>query len=251
MRKRNPTERFSDRVTDYVASRPGYPAQMMDFFVRELGLSADSRVADIGCGTGISSKYFLESGCEVHGVEPNDEMRVAAVEFLRDFSRFRAFDGTAEATGLESGIYDFVAAAQSFHWFDQIRAAREFRRIGKKSARFALIWNQRELEVNDFHRGYENLLREFATDYQTVRHDLISLDAFESEFGRKFAFVEFPNAQTLDLDGLRSRICSSSYTPARGDERFQPMIDELKRLFAKYSESGKIQVSYTTKIYYL
>lgn len=251
MNDRDPRQRFSDRVADYVASRPLYPPEMIAFLSRELGLTPASLVADIGCGTGISSKYFLEFGCEVHGVEPNDEMRAAAVDFLVDYPKFRAFGGTAESTGLEPGVYDFVIAAQAFHWFDQVSAAREFRRIGKSSARFVMIWNERELEVNDFHRGYEKLLRDFGTDYQTVRHDLLSLNKFENEIGRRFAVARFPNAQTLDFAGLKSRLCSSSYTPGPGDARHAPMIDELKLLFANYSESGKILVSYTTKIYYL
>ena len=44
-------------------------------FVAACSLKADSKIADIGCGTGISSRLFAERGYTVRGVEPNDDMR--------------------------------------------------------------------------------------------------------------------------------------------------------------------------------
>jgi predicted O-methyltransferase YrrM len=50
-----------------------------------MNLRKDSIVADIGSGTGISAKLFLENGNPVFGVEPNAAMREAAEEFLKDY----------------------------------------------------------------------------------------------------------------------------------------------------------------------
>ena len=89
-------ERFSDRVENYVKFRPGYPAEMLGLFRVEMNLTESSVIADIGSGTGISSKLFLENGNQVFGVEPNAAMRTAAEEFLGDFLNFASIDGTAE-----------------------------------------------------------------------------------------------------------------------------------------------------------
>ncbi len=112
-------ERFSNRVENYVKYRPGYPREVLDLFRDEMNLTENSVIADIGSGTGISAKLFLENGNEVFGVEPNAAMRGAAEEFLREFPKFKSVDGTAENTNLPDNSVDLVVAAQAFHWFDK------------------------------------------------------------------------------------------------------------------------------------
>src|SRR6187402_143460 len=112
----NTIQRFSNRVANYVKYRPGYPPQVLGLFNNKMGLNESSIVADIGSGTGLSTKPFLENGNTVYGVEPNAAMREAAEEYLKDFPNFISHDGTAEKTNLEDASIDFVTAAQAFHW---------------------------------------------------------------------------------------------------------------------------------------
>ncbi|HEY2883250.1 MAG TPA: hypothetical protein VGJ15_12470, partial [Pirellulales bacterium] len=65
--------RFSNRVQDYVRYRPGYPTETLQLLQREAGLTSAAAVADVGSGTGISSKLFLDHGNTVYAVEPNRE----------------------------------------------------------------------------------------------------------------------------------------------------------------------------------
>ena len=125
----DPTARFSSRVEDYIRYRPGYPAVIMDWLMRNCGLTAHARIADIGSGTGILSRMFLHFGCQVFGVEPNKDMRLAAERLLAGVKGFHSVDGRAEATTLPAGSVDFVTAGQAFHWFDPGPTRAEFRRL--------------------------------------------------------------------------------------------------------------------------
>jgi SAM-dependent methyltransferase len=243
-------KRFSDRVENYVKYRPGYPAQVLDVFRAEMDLDENSVVADIGSGTGISARLFLENGNPVYGVEPNAEMRRAAEDLLRDFPKFVSVDGTAENTTLETASVDFVTAAQAFHWFDPERTRAEFRRILRPGGFVALMWNERLLDANDFLREYENFIIRYGRDYQQVRHDNIDVEKLNNFFRSDFSQRSFPNVQRLDFEGLRGRMLSSSYMPTESDERFERMILELKSLFDKYAENGKIEILYDTNIFY-
>jgi len=82
------TTRFSDRVENYVRYRPSYPAEVLDLLARECGWHAGSIVADIGSGTGISSRLFVEAGNPVYGIEPNLEMRQAAEQAFANQPNF-------------------------------------------------------------------------------------------------------------------------------------------------------------------
>ena len=243
-------ERFSNRVENYVKYRPSYPPQVLQLFQTEMKLQKSSVLADIGSGTGISSKLFLENGNTVFGVEPNRSMRGAAEEFLREFPNFKSTDGTAEKTNLPDASIDLVIAAQAFHWFDRKNARLEFARILKDKGFIALIWNERRLEANEFLRAYEKFLLEFGTDYEKVRHENIDEKILRDFFQAEFSTASFLNVQTLDLAGLKGRMLSSSYMPSAADSRFEPMIAGLKRLFDKYAENGKIQIQYDTNVHY-
>ena len=83
-----PTERFSDRVHDYVKYRPSYPREVIDLIALDSNLNEQSLIADVGCGTGIFAKILLESPASVIGVEPNQAMLDAAVKYLGLGNRF-------------------------------------------------------------------------------------------------------------------------------------------------------------------
>jgi len=120
---------------------------MLAFFESELGLTKDSVIADVGAGTGLSSKPFLENGNVVYGVEPNAAMREAASEFLAEYKNFESVDGTSSNTNLYDSSVDFAIAAQAFHWFEPESTRKEFKRILNPGGYVCLIWNERQLET--------------------------------------------------------------------------------------------------------
>lgn len=246
----NTVERFSNRVENYVKYRPDYPKEVLDLFVREMNLREDSVIADIGSGTGISAKIFLENGNTVYGVEPNAAMREAAEEFLKDFPQFRSIDGKAESIPLKDKTVDFIVAAQAFHWFDRKNTREEFKRILKDTGYVALMWNERQLNSTAFLKDYEKFLIEFGTDYETVRHENISKETLRDFFQTKFRQVVFQNKQRVNFDGLKGRMLSSSYMPSAENPRFAEMLENLKSLFAEHAESGRIDILYDTKVFY-
>lgn len=247
---KNTVERFSNRVENYVKYRPSYPPEVLALFHNEMFLQTDSVVADIGSGTGISARVFLENGNKVYGIEPNKAMREAAEVFLQEYSQFESVDGTSENTNLPDKSVNFIIAAQAFHWFDPEKTRPEFRRILRDNGFVALIWNERQLDTTPFLCGYEEILKKFGTDYEKVRHDHLSEKIFEDFFQTEFSQKTFLNVQTVDFEGLKGRVLSSSYMPSEGDKLFEPMIAELRALFEKYAENGKIDILYNTNIYY-
>ncbi len=244
------TKRFSGRVESYARHRPGYPAAVIDVLRIEAGLSPSDVVADVGSGTGILSEVFLKAGNRVLAVEPNDDMRRAAESLLENYPGFRSVSGSAEATGLPGGCADLVAAGQAFHWFDRPKARAEFVRIARDNARVALLWNDRRTTGSPFSERYEELLRSFGTDYAAVDHKNLGREDFDDFFGLgRWTLISLPNEQRLDLEGLRGRILSSSYTPAPDQPRHSEMMLEAEKIFAETAEESVVRMEYETRIY--
>jgi SAM-dependent methyltransferase len=245
----NSTARFSDRVADYVRYRPSYPAALIETLQCASRLTPSSVVADIGSGTGISANLFLQLGCKVYGVEPNREMRLAAEECFREEGKFQSIDATAEATTLAAGSIDLIVAGQAFHWFDPSPTRREWLRILKPTGQVALFWNNRRTDTTPFLIAYEKLLHEFATDYKEVNHTRIDQAALTRFFGGDtFRSYRFPYSQSFDFEGLKGRLLSSSYAPARGHERHEPMLCELRRVFDECVVDGRVSFDYDTEL---
>lgn len=242
-------DRFSNRVANYVRYRPHYPLGVVEYLKVEIGLTPEAVIADIGCGTGISSELFLQNGNRVIGVEPNEKMLAAAIEYLGKHPWFRPVSGTAERTTLDDASVDLVVAGQAFHWFDQAATKAEFKRILKTGGHVVLIWNERKLDTTPFLVEYEKLLVKYSTDYNVVRHDKFSEEVLDGYFDNGVKKATFSNVQELDLDGLRGRMLSASYVPNDNDPRYPELAADLDSLFAKHNQNGRISILYDTNVY--
>lgn len=246
----SPTSRFTHRVADYVRYRPDYPPALLRWLHEVQGVAPSWTVADIGAGTGISSKMFLDAGHPVVAVEPNAAMRQAAQDMLGASPRFRAVDGSAESTGLPDASVDLVSAAQAFHWFDQQAVKPEWRRILRPEGLVAVYWNTRRLTGTPFLEGYEQLLLDFGTDYSSVAERYGDDAHMRRWFGAGLHGVaSFPHAQRLDFDSLKGRLLSSSYAPREGHPRHAPMLEALRRLFDATHVDGTVDFAYDTRVF--
>lgn len=244
------TSRFGDRAKLYAAYRPAYPEETIAFLVESLSIKPGDVVADLGSGTGILSEPFLKRGLSVYGIEPNPDMRAMAETWLQNRERFYSVEGSAEATTLESASVDLAVAGQAFHWFDPHRTRGELRRIVKKGGACALIWNQRLTDSTPFLKDYDLFLRIWGTDYDRVQATYENLEAIQSVLGPGYGERTFKNFQSLDRDGLRGRLLSSSYVPALNDPRSEDMLRALDELFDRHRQEGHVRIEYDTNLYY-
>jgi len=246
----NVTERFSTRVDDYVRYRPGYPGEVVDLLKTECSLTPNSVVADIASGTGLFTRLLLENGNRVFGIEPNAAMREAGEQFLAKYPNFVSVSGTAEATTLAERSIDLVTAAQAAHWFNRVKARGEFVRILKPGGWTVLIWNERKTDGEAFLREYEELLLKYGTDYREVRHERTTAEIADFFAPAAFKSQTFEIRQRFDYMGLQGRLLSSSYTPAPGHPRHEPMLSRLREIFDHYQEDGRVSIPYDTRVFY-
>ncbi len=241
----NPTGRFSGRAAVYARYRPGYPDQVIET-LRAAGLPDAAEVVDLGAGTGISSEYFLRHGCRVTAVEPNQDMRGAAQEWLGAKAGFSAVEGTAENTGLPDGSFDMATAFQAAHWFDFETAQAEMERLVRPGGLLAMAWNLRSKDLSEFDRRLERLLLERAIDYAKYEERRMLM----REGLRRFQCRVFRHEKAMDREALLGLVQSWSYVPPPGHERHSSFFEGLQQLFAETNEAGLIQLRYDCHLYW-
>lgn len=235
------TDRFSNLASAYVAARPSYPLESVDVLIEGLGDPASLAVADLGAGTGISSRAIAARGPLVYAIEPNAKMRAAAAPD----ERVRWVDGTAEATALPDASVDVVSAFQAWHWVDHPAGVAEARRILRPRGRLAAIYNERD-ERDPFTAAYGAVVMKYATD-ATEERRANALAAFAAIDPARTKRFEYGNVHTLDRAGAHQRAESSSYLPQKNDAA-RRMHDEIDGLVDAFENDGTVKMHLVTLV---
>ncbi len=240
----NPLARFSDRADDYAKYRPSYPPLAIDAILEGLGNLSQLLAADIGAGTGISSRLLAERGVRVIAIEPNAAMREAAEP--HPLVEFR--DGSAEATNLPDASVDLITCFQAFHWFNPEPTLLEFHRILKRSGRLAVVWNDRDQE-DEFTQSYTHLIK-IASNNHPAESRMVSVDPLlKNPLFPRIHCHTFIYRQELDLDRLIGRVMSASYIPRQGEAQ-RKLVASLKELYTRTcNENGFVYLTYRTSVY--
>jgi SAM-dependent methyltransferase len=203
-------DRFSDRAQAYAAGRPSYPLEALAAIFDGLPAPDTLYVADVGAGTGISSRLIADFGPHVLAVEPNAPMRAAG----QAHPKVTWVDGIAERTTLPDASIDVVTAFQAWHWVDHPAGILEARRILRPDRRIAIVYNERD-EADEFTAAYGEIVRRFAQDDTEERraNAVLACAAVDPERTTHF---HFRNMQVLTREGVHQRASSSSYLPHEG-----------------------------------
>jgi SAM-dependent methyltransferase len=241
----DPLGRFTTRSTAYEAGRPSYPPEAIAALLADLAPAAQLTVADVGAGTGISTRVLAATGARVLAVEPNAAMRAkgearqAEAAAAGSTERIEWIDATGEdCAALADASVDLSVAFQAWHWVNHDTALREQQRIVRRGGRIAVVYNERD--ENDatgdaFTRAVGDIFRKFALD---------GTEALRETTRLRFAAIpgavslQFGNRQRLDAAGLRARFDSSSFLPRADTEAGARMHAEVAALFERFARTG-------------
>jgi ubiquinone/menaquinone biosynthesis C-methylase UbiE len=207
---------------EFYSGRPLYPQECIDYLINKLELTNDSVIADIGAGTGILTKAFLDVGYNVYAVEPNDDMFLELQNNLSGYSNAKLLQATAENTNILTNACDAVVVGTAFHWFDKEKFRTECKRIlkGHKYVAILRVGNNTDADKElDKKRGY-------------TEQDLQSAKEF---FGDGFVeHVCFEYFQVFNEERFIKNLLSSATAPLPCDAGFDDYVQKCKDTFDKH-----------------
>jgi ubiquinone/menaquinone biosynthesis C-methylase UbiE len=132
-------DRFLGFQEDYDRYRPQAPLIIPELLTSYLG-DRPSLVADIGCGTGLSTFVWKNAADSAVGVEPNPDMFGKALDKLAqeaDAASLSFVQGYSNQLPFPSGSVDIVTCSQSFHWMEPVSTIQEIARVLRDGGVFA------------------------------------------------------------------------------------------------------------------
>jgi SAM-dependent methyltransferase len=211
----------------YERGRPDYPSGV----VEALGITSETRVLDLGCGTGKLTRMVAHA--KVLGVEPLETMREGFRLVTRDALLVA---GTAEAIPVRDSLADVVTCASAFHWFDHNRALPEIHRVLRDGGKLGIIWNRRD--------RLEGWAAEFWAITEAYRGDTpgYRTGAWREAIERSpfFGPIEehwFDHTQRLDKEGMLARVASASFIEILPDDVRVGVLAECVRFLDAHPDT--------------
>lgn len=125
----------------YHRIRPGYPEALMRDLAAHSAIGRNSRILEIGAGTGKATLALASLGAELLALEPDFEMARVLDSNLAGFANVTIARQKFEDWVYTPPPFDVVAAAQAFHWLQKDSAFRKVRSALKPGGTCCLFWN--------------------------------------------------------------------------------------------------------------
>lgn len=151
---------FSAAAELYQRVRPSYPQEIVNWLIEDLGITQQSKVIDLGAGTGKFLDYLKQATPHIIAVEPIAEM----LEQLKIVHpEVQTQQASSDQILLKNNSIDAILCAQSFHWFANLETLTEMHRLLKSDGHLGLVWNQRDESV-DWVKALADLLAQYEGD---------------------------------------------------------------------------------------
>jgi ubiquinone/menaquinone biosynthesis C-methylase UbiE len=248
-------QRFTGLAEVYSKSRPSYHPDAIDYMF-SIMQNKNAIIADIGSGTGILTEQLLQRGLRVFGVEPNSDMRDAAVKHLAQYGElFTQIDGNDKNTQLPDHSVDIVTVAQALHWFDLDAFRAECNRILKPRGGVFVLYNEYAGATVD--QYYQMLSYHGPSANPTPNQPRRKLGSdFAPEitqqfFGGEVICKRFPSLISYDKEQLVGRALSSSHTPRPGDKGYDDFVTSVAKFFDEHQSNNLVTFENITKVYHI
>lgn len=129
-------ERFTGFAERYDTYRPHPPPILLVLLTQFATVGTPELVVDLGCGTGLSSRFWSSRARMVIGIEPSADMR-SRTEIKTPFKNVCYRRGLSHQTDLPGSCADIVTCSQSLHWMDPLPTFTEVARILRSGGVFA------------------------------------------------------------------------------------------------------------------
>jgi SAM-dependent methyltransferase len=140
MNDNNLLKRTFDEVARlYNEIRPRYPHALFEKLIEVTGLQPNSKLLEIGPGTGQATRPLAKNGFEITAIELGAALAEVARYELQAYKNVQIITGAFEDITLPASSFELVFAATAFHWLDPAVRFVKIHDLLKNGAHLAII----------------------------------------------------------------------------------------------------------------
>ena len=107
---------FNKEAELYDLIRPSYPEELINALIKIVQLQENSKLLEIGPGTGQATEPLAKRGYEIIAVELGSELAEVARKKFEEYEKVEIITGAFEDVELSKSSFDLVYSATAFHW---------------------------------------------------------------------------------------------------------------------------------------
>jgi SAM-dependent methyltransferase len=230
--------RFGAAADQYVAGRPDYPAEIVEWLIGDA-----SAVADVGAGTGKLTAALVRPGRDVVAVEPDPDMIGV---LAREVPGARVEQGSGEALPLADASVDAVVYGQAWHWVDVPAASAEAARVLRPGGVLGLVWNVRDADV-EWVGELGRIMMGSAAERMIDSDSVVVAAPFGPVERRDLRWT-----RPMTVDQLVAMAASRSYVIALSAEERSEVLQQVRDLLGSHPQTAgrkRIEMPYTTSAF--
>jgi len=240
---------FEIGADSYERGRPEFPIEAVDYLIQSLEIKPQSKVMDLGAGTGKFTRLLVPTKAVLTAVEPVEKMRQ---KFRSVLPEIEIVAGTAENIPAPDSSFDAVVVAQAFHWFDGDSALKEIHRVLKPNGKLGLIWNMRDESVN----WVSELTR--IVDAHEAGAPRYKTHEWKKAFDQTKSFTPlekktFKYLQKGTAETVVDRVQSISFISALSEKDRENVLQQIRGLLSRHPQTKgmeKLEIPYNTDVYW-
>lgn len=199
---------FNTAAILYEDVRPGYPEALIQDVIGLSGLEEDSRILEVGCGTGKATRPFAERGYELVCLDIGADLIAVATEKLKEFPNVSFIEQTFEEWA-SHGEFDLIISATAFHWVDPKVRYLKASEVLKSKGFLAVFSNQHIRKDEGFfaesQRLYDKYYAPLTTSGPTHATNFPGVEAFQDPIKRVYPWSQtYSSKQYIKLLGTYS-----------------------------------------------
>ena len=222
---------FDSVAEDYLRARSEYPPEMFNRIFRTASLTNNSRVFDVGCGSGQATLEFVRRGASVIALDPAKSALDLLTQRCDDLgkvdlvhAKFEDFDDALRP--------DLITCGQAFHWLNPTTAPNRFADLLGPGGYIALFWHLQDIAPETPQANLYTMSSKFFNSFPIMN---------PPEYGREFidamAEVLEKSGRFEDLNVLEFP-WQQSYQP----EMFGALLRSSSN-YAQLDDESKIRIS--------
>lgn len=153
---------YSPVVEMYDRARPRYPKSLIQRVVEVAQLAPQSKILEVGCGSGFATVDFAKLGYAIDAVEPNLEFCRLVKQHCADYPNVRIIPQTFEEWQVEPRKFQIVLAANAWHWISSdIKYVKASEALQNNGA-LVLLWNSSLEPSYEIYQALDQIYQEIA-----------------------------------------------------------------------------------------
>lgn len=229
---------FDEAADCYDRFRPSYPPELINCIEEASSLHANSRILEIGAGSGKASELFLNRGYELLCIEPGPQLAELGMQKHKDkrvqyaVTRFEEWEEPRKDN-------DLVFSAQAFHWVPQPEGYKKCAEVLKPNGHLALFWNFYLCGDSEADREIAKLCQQYDAFTFSSKEEIdqiiirTSAEISNSGYFETPSIHLFPWSHQEDVNTFIGFLTTSSSFLVLSEVEQNQLVTELREVFSK------------------